>query len=174
MPSPANEVWCNVKISAMVLQQRFPRKGFIAQTALVRSFRIHSHHNICSVLCFLLIRFLSQSSGASGTFVWFLRWFLKKLWSVVHSRTDAAMVVRCTAVIKVAFCGRLTSQIASENLMVYIERNLSVLLPVLDDLIKLTKNNILCYINYIYSVCFSCFLVDCGIFHVIICRNYMV
>jgi hypothetical protein len=40
MPSPANDVWCNVKIPAMVLQQRFPRKGFIAQTALVRSFRI--------------------------------------------------------------------------------------------------------------------------------------
>jgi hypothetical protein len=67
----------------------------------------------------------------------------KKLWSVVNSRTDTAMVVGCTTVITVAFCGRLASQIASENLLVYIESNLSVLLEVLDDLIKLTKKFLL-------------------------------
>jgi hypothetical protein len=47
--------------------------------------------------------------------------------------------------------------------MVYIESNLSVLLQVLDDLIKLTKNNILCYINYIY--CSMFLLVSSGLWY---------
>lgn len=87
----------------------------------------------------------------------------KKLWSIVNSRTDTAVVVGCTRVIKVAFCGRLASQIASENLLVYIESNLSVLLEVLDDLIKLTKNNIFCYINYIYRSTF--YLISSGLWY---------